>query len=184
METWRQFRSALARLMQDGGVTPGQMVKAGEVPPSAPAGRDVPSFLTVRRSTLYGYLKENDDRVGNGDWQVIDNLLRCIAFVAEANGRRLSIDYDSWQSAWQRLVDQKGARRPSIPMRLLDRQLGRPGGRRPRAVLGAGVHGLAPGAEPTRPSVTSRGAPRLGLRTPIGEGGCPAACRRRYGGVG
>ncbi|WP_406102751.1 hypothetical protein OG698_10205 [Streptomyces sp. NBC_01003] len=115
METWRQFRSALVRLMQDGGVTPGQMVKAAEIPPSAPAGRDVPSFLTIRRSTLYGYLKENDDRVGNGDWQVIDNLLRCVAFVAEANGRRLSIDYGSWQSAWQRLVGQKGARRPSIP---------------------------------------------------------------------
>ncbi|MFF2509227.1 tetratricopeptide repeat protein [Streptomyces sp. NPDC058067] len=91
------------------------MVKAAAVPPRAPAGRDVPVFPAIRRSTLYGYLKESDDRVGNGDWQVIDNLLRCIAFVAEANGKRLTIDYGSWQSAWQRLVDQKAARRPSIP---------------------------------------------------------------------
>ncbi|MEV6479190.1 tail fiber domain-containing protein [Streptomyces sp. NPDC051576] len=111
METWRQFRMALVRLMDEGGVSPGQMLKAAHSPPSPKPDTEVPpSFTLIKRETLYGYLRNVDARVGNGNWAPIDNLLRCVEFLAEANGRPLTVDYDDWQRRWQRCDDQNASR--------------------------------------------------------------------------
>ncbi|MCW8101655.1 tail fiber domain-containing protein [Streptomyces tauricus] len=115
METWRQFRRALVQLMKQGGVTAGQMVKASEAPPNEGSSGTVPSFRMIRRSTFYGYLKDNDAPVGNGDWHIIDNILQCIAYLAEANGHPVSIDSDSWQRDWQYLVDRNAQPRDITP---------------------------------------------------------------------
>ncbi|MEU0895722.1 tetratricopeptide repeat protein [Streptomyces massasporeus] len=98
METWRHFRAELARLMNEGGVTVAQVVRA------TPIGRE----------TLYGYLRDREAGVGNGDWETVEALLRCIESVAGANGHALAIDHARWQRSWQTLRDRQGpARRPS-----------------------------------------------------------------------
>ncbi|MFJ8252672.1 tetratricopeptide repeat protein [Streptomyces sp. NPDC094466] len=111
METWRQFRSDLAELLAAGGVTRRQLLEAAESSAAGSRRGAVPDFAAIKRSTLYGYLKESDDPVGNGDWHVIENVLRCVASLAEANGQPLDIDHRSWERVWQRLVDQRHTRR-------------------------------------------------------------------------
>ncbi|MGW1214829.1 tail fiber domain-containing protein [Streptomyces sp. NPDC002499] len=64
----------------------------------------------IKRETLYGYLRDVDRRVGNGSWESIDNLLRCIAHLAEANGRPVAVDHRYWQRRWQRCEDRKASR--------------------------------------------------------------------------
>lgn len=97
--------------MAGGGVTRRQVLEAAESSTAEPRRGATPAFGLIKRSTLYAYLKKSDDPVGNGDWHVIENVLRCIASVAEDNGRPLDIDFRSWQRDWQRLVDQRHTRR-------------------------------------------------------------------------
>jgi hypothetical protein len=100
--------------MESGDVKPPQLVEAATSPLAEGDGRAGSSFRPIGRSTLYGYLKVSDDPVGNGDWDVIDNVLRCIARLAKDNDRPVHIDYDSWQRDWQRLMDRRGTRRSRI----------------------------------------------------------------------
>jgi hypothetical protein len=98
VEKWRHFRAELARLMNEGEVTVAQVVRA------TPIGRE----------TLYGYLRDREAGVGNGDWETVGALLRCIESLAGANGHVLGIDHAGWQRSWQKLRDrQDTARRPS-----------------------------------------------------------------------
>ncbi|GHD30686.1 hypothetical protein GCM10010313_73570 [Streptomyces violarus] len=103
METWRQFRAELARLMRDGDVTVAQVVKATRPAPEARG----PSF-TIGRETLYGYLRDREAGVGNGDWTTIESLLRCVDSLAKDKGRALDVDYAHWQESWQSLRDRQG----------------------------------------------------------------------------
>ncbi|MEU6472380.1 tail fiber domain-containing protein [Streptomyces massasporeus] len=77
--------------MKEGGVTVAQVVRA------TPIGRE----------TLYGYLRDREAGVGNGDWETVGALLRCIESLARHNGRALKIDYDRWQKSWQKLRDRQ-----------------------------------------------------------------------------
>ncbi|MGW0868107.1 tetratricopeptide repeat protein [Streptomyces sp. NPDC002611] len=98
METWRHFRAELARLMNEGEVTVAQVVRT----------------IPVGRETLYGYLRDREAGVGNGDWETVGALLRCIESLAGANGHPLEIDHSRWQRSWQTLRDRQGTtRRPS-----------------------------------------------------------------------
>ncbi|MFI8221166.1 tetratricopeptide repeat protein [Streptomyces sp. NPDC085932] len=95
METWRHFRAELARLMDENGVTVAQVV------------REIP----IGRETLYGYRRDREAGVGNGDWETVGALLRCIEKLARANGHTLVIDHARWQRDWQRLRDRQGPSR-------------------------------------------------------------------------
>ncbi|WP_367538832.1 tetratricopeptide repeat protein [Streptomyces globisporus] len=102
--------------MVEGGVTRRQILEAAEASAVRPPRGATPDFGAIKRSTLYAYLKANDDPVGSGDWHVIENILRCVASLAESNGQPLDIDHRSWQRDLQRLVDQRHTRRsPSEP---------------------------------------------------------------------
>ncbi|MFH9007459.1 tetratricopeptide repeat protein [Streptomyces afghaniensis] len=103
METWRHFRAELARLMREGDVTVAQVVKATRPARDAPG----PSF-TIGRETLYGYLRDREAGVGNGDWHTVEALLRCIDSLARGKGRALDIDYAHWEESWQNLRDRQG----------------------------------------------------------------------------
>ncbi|GAP49337.1 tail fiber domain-containing protein [Streptomyces azureus] len=103
METWRQFRAELARLMREGDVTVAQVVKATRPAPDARG----PSF-TIGRETLYGYLRDREAGVGNGAWQSVEALLRCIDSLAADKGHALDIDYARWEESWQNLRDRQG----------------------------------------------------------------------------
>ncbi|WP_344536068.1 tail fiber domain-containing protein [Streptomyces levis] len=70
-----------------------------------------PDFTLIRRATLYARLKDSEDRVGNGNWDDIGNLIRCIAHLAARNGRPVQIDLRDWQERWQRLEDLRRPRR-------------------------------------------------------------------------
>ncbi|KJK37845.1 hypothetical protein UK15_20330 [Streptomyces variegatus] len=111
METWRAFRADLVRLMRDGGVTKKQLLDAAGQDLRATDGATVPDFTSIRRATLYARLKDSDDRVGNGNWDDIGNLLRCIAHLAARNGRPVQVDHRDWQERWQRLEDLRPPRR-------------------------------------------------------------------------
>ncbi|MFF2236277.1 tetratricopeptide repeat protein [Streptomyces anulatus] len=115
MKTWRQFRAALVRLMEDGGVSRQQMLKAAESSMAEPRRSDKPDFGAIKRSTLYAYLKASDDPVGS-DWKVIENVLQCIASLAEKNKKPLDIDQNAWESYWNWLGDHPYTRpSPSDP---------------------------------------------------------------------
>lgn len=111
LETWRGFRAELVRLMRDGGVTKKQLLDAAGQPPCASDGVVAPDFTLIRRATLYARLKDSDDRVGNGNWDDIGHLLRCIAHLADRNGRPVQVDLRDWQERWQRLEDLRPPRR-------------------------------------------------------------------------
>ncbi|GGV88880.1 tail fiber domain-containing protein [Streptomyces massasporeus] len=96
METWRHFRAELARLMDEGEVTVAQVVRA----------------IPIGRETLYGYRRDREAGVGNGDWATVQTLLTCIENLARANGHTLEIDHAHWQTSWQNLRDQQTSRRP------------------------------------------------------------------------
>lgn len=98
--------------MRDGGVTKKQLLDAAKHSPHATDGAVVPDFTLIRRATLYTRLKDSDDRVGNGNWDDIGNLLRCIAHLAERNGSPVQVDYSDWQQSWQRLEDRRPPSRP------------------------------------------------------------------------
>ncbi|MGW7508996.1 tetratricopeptide repeat protein [Streptomyces massasporeus] len=96
MQTWRHFRAELARLMDEGEVTVAQVVRA----------------IPIGRETLYGYRRDREAGVGNGDWATVQTLLTCIEKLARANGHTLEIDHAHWQTSWQNLRDQETSRRP------------------------------------------------------------------------
>ncbi|MFI0935623.1 tetratricopeptide repeat protein [Streptomyces sp. NPDC021019] len=96
--------------MDDGGVTRRQLLQAAEASTTATRGSTTPDFGAIKRSTFYGYLQKSDDPVG-GDWKVMENVLRCIASMAEDNGQSLDIDYPSWEQDWERLVNERHRRR-------------------------------------------------------------------------
>ncbi|MFC4512209.1 hypothetical protein [Streptomyces ehimensis] len=107
MHSWRQFRQAFVELMVDGGVAVDQLVKFGE----KPEGRRLP---TISRTTLYAYRKVSDNRVGNGDWETIEGVLKRIEGVARENRRPVSIDYEMWKKSFDRLMLRYYSRKPGV----------------------------------------------------------------------
>ncbi|MEV5957800.1 tail fiber domain-containing protein [Streptomyces sp. NPDC051987] len=98
--------------MDAGKVTKAQLLKAARLPPPRADGLAVPEFGRITRSSLYAYLAESDKRVGR-DWEVVENLLRCIAHLAKANASPVDIDYLAIQRSWTRLDDGRRSRRRS-----------------------------------------------------------------------
>ncbi|MFJ9893462.1 hypothetical protein ACIQPR_09020 [Streptomyces sp. NPDC091280] len=109
METWRDFRAALVRLMEDGAVAVGQLVRISDPALQRASG---PALRPIKRATVYDYRKDVNARVGSGNWDPIRNLLEAIGYVAAKNNRPVDIDLRHWESSWQRLEDRNVSRRP------------------------------------------------------------------------
>ncbi|MEU9332885.1 tetratricopeptide repeat protein [Streptomyces sp. NPDC048290] len=115
MSTWRQYRVALNRLMERGGVEKKHLLAASKAAKAKRAhgqrgrtGADgTPDFGALARTTVYEWLNQDSDSAVSDDWEKTRNLLRCIEELARRRDKPVFIDYAKACGAWERLRDAK-----------------------------------------------------------------------------